>query len=132
MSFDQDPNEQANISGADLAILIDELAALRLQVSPEMVDSYQAQQELIVGLSAQLTEVRTSLAAAESMRPFWAMGYSSDSIAAQSSFVALAALWKLLGVDNQTQAVAVLTEAITVLAELGAHTTSSPSEVQHD
>lgn len=25
MSFDQDPNEQANISGADLAILIDEL-----------------------------------------------------------------------------------------------------------
>lgn len=29
MSFDQDPNEQANISGADLAILIDDLATLR-------------------------------------------------------------------------------------------------------
>lgn len=33
MSFDQDPNEQANISGADLAILVDELKALRAQLS---------------------------------------------------------------------------------------------------
>lgn len=29
MSFDQDPNEQANISGADLAILVDERAFLK-------------------------------------------------------------------------------------------------------
>ncbi|MDD5385363.1 MAG: hypothetical protein PHG89_10850 [Gallionella sp.] len=29
MSFDQDPNEQANISGADLAIMIDELKAAK-------------------------------------------------------------------------------------------------------
>lgn len=29
MSFDQDPNEQAGISGADLAILVDELAATK-------------------------------------------------------------------------------------------------------
>lgn len=33
MSFDQDPNEQANISGADLAILVDELKSLRAQLS---------------------------------------------------------------------------------------------------
>lgn len=33
MSFDQDPNEQANISGADLAILIDEIKELKRQLS---------------------------------------------------------------------------------------------------
>lgn len=31
MSFEQDPNEQADISGADLAILIHELKVARLQ-----------------------------------------------------------------------------------------------------
>lgn len=29
MSFDQDPNEQANISGADLAMMVDEMAKQR-------------------------------------------------------------------------------------------------------
>ncbi len=29
MSFEQDPNEQANISGADLALMVDEMEALR-------------------------------------------------------------------------------------------------------
>lgn len=33
MSFDQDQNEQANISGADLAILLDELKELKQQLS---------------------------------------------------------------------------------------------------
>lgn len=33
MSFDQDPNEQANISGADLAIMCDEINALRAEVA---------------------------------------------------------------------------------------------------
>ena len=31
MSFEQDPSEQANISGADLAVLVDDLRAARLQ-----------------------------------------------------------------------------------------------------
>ena len=34
MSFDQDQNEQANISGADLAILIDEHAFLKDKLEP--------------------------------------------------------------------------------------------------
>lgn len=29
MSFEQDPNEQANISGADFALMVDEMNALR-------------------------------------------------------------------------------------------------------
>lgn len=33
MSFDQDPNEQANISGADLAIMCDEITALKIEIS---------------------------------------------------------------------------------------------------
>lgn len=31
MSFDQDPGEQANISGADLAIMCDEIVTLKQQ-----------------------------------------------------------------------------------------------------
>ena len=31
MSYEQDPSDQANISGADLAILVDELKLLRTQ-----------------------------------------------------------------------------------------------------
>lgn len=29
MSFEQDPNEQANISGADLALMVDEIKRLK-------------------------------------------------------------------------------------------------------
>lgn len=32
MSFDQDPAEQANISGADLAIMVDGMAAMRAEI----------------------------------------------------------------------------------------------------
>ena len=35
MSFDQDPNEQANISGADLATMIDEIKQLKDQCQSE-------------------------------------------------------------------------------------------------
>lgn len=33
MSFDQDPSEQANISGADLAMLVDELEAAEQEIA---------------------------------------------------------------------------------------------------
>ena len=32
MSFDQDPNEQANISGADFAMMLDEMRSLQQRV----------------------------------------------------------------------------------------------------
>ncbi|WP_431570230.1 hypothetical protein [Brucella tritici] len=41
----------------------------------------------------------------ESLRPHWAKGYSSDSIAAQAATTALTELWKILGASNQTEAV---------------------------
>lgn len=44
----------------------------------------------------------------EELRPEWAQGYSSDSIAAQTSFAALHELWKILGAKNQTEAVKIL------------------------
>ena len=49
-----------------------------------------------------------SVAALESLRPHWAQGYSSDSLAAQSSSAALSQIWTELGVDNQTDAMEVL------------------------
>ena len=48
MSFDQDPNEQANISGADLAIMIDELKAAK---------------QTIVEQQARIDELGTALCA---------------------------------------------------------------------
>jgi hypothetical protein len=53
-----------------------------------------------------ITGLRWRIESLESLRPVWAMGHTSDSIAAQSSANALAQLWKLLGATNQTEAVA--------------------------
>jgi hypothetical protein len=49
---------------------------------------------------------------AEKMRPVWAQGYSNDSMAAQSSSSALASIWELLDVDNQTKAMEKLEAAM--------------------
>jgi len=40
----------------------------------------------------------------ESMRPHWAEGHTSDSIAAQASTAALSSIWDFLEVDSQTMA----------------------------
>ena len=55
MSFDQDPNEQANISGADLAILIDELATLSaaLQTQAEEAAKLMAQRDNLHAIVCQ-------------------------------------------------------------------------------
>lgn len=42
----------------------------------------------------------------EQLRPVWAQGWTSDSMAAQASASALSALWKALGVTDQTAAMA--------------------------
>ena len=39
MMFDQDLNEQANISAADLAIMVDELKATKLQLAASQADN---------------------------------------------------------------------------------------------
>lgn len=48
----------------------------------------------------------------EELRPVWAQGYSSDSQAAQATGNALAEIWSLLGVDNQTSAMQRLKELL--------------------
>ena len=74
MSFDQDPNEQANISGADLAILIDELKEARrlLAACKEEIKSINSSlddprcdltmtaSELIIELKQQLTDSKAT------------------------------------------------------------------------
>lgn len=49
-------------------------------------------------------EAAETITALERLRPHWAKGFTSDSIAAQSTISALNAIWSMLGVDNQTAA----------------------------
>jgi hypothetical protein len=48
------------------------------------------------------------LDAAETMRPQWAQGYTSDGVAAQMKAQALQQVWTALGVDNQTDCMTAL------------------------
>lgn len=52
-----------------------------------------------------IEKLKNKIAHLESMRPHWVKGHTSDSVAAQSSYSALSTIWKLLEVENQTQAV---------------------------
>lgn len=56
-------------------------------------------------LEEKINELEVSNKYLEEMRPHWAKGYTSDGVAAQTSFGSLNALWELLGVNNQTDAV---------------------------
>jgi hypothetical protein len=49
-------------------------------------------------------EAAETIDALERLRPHWAMGFTSDSIAAQTTITALNQIWSMLGVDNQTAA----------------------------
>lgn len=57
MSFDQDPNEQANISGADLAILIDELK-MALAENEELKLELEATRPLVEQMRKVVGEMR--------------------------------------------------------------------------
>jgi hypothetical protein len=63
-------------------------------------------------LDRLVSELKAKNKVLESLRPHWAKGYSSDSVAAQSTTNALNQLWVMLGVSNQTQAVEKLAELI--------------------
>ncbi len=63
-------------------------------------------------LRKKVTELEQSNIALEMLRPFWAQGFSSDSVAAQSSGNALTDIWELLGVANQTAAMEKLRELV--------------------
>ena len=59
-------------------------------------------------LGGKIAGVERAKDALEGLRPVWAQGWTDDSMAAQASGNALAQLWEMLGVQNQTQAVATL------------------------
>jgi hypothetical protein len=50
--------------------------------------------------------------AAEQLRPLWAQGYTSSSVAAQVTGAALSQIWTALSVDNQTDAMTAINAAI--------------------
>ena len=65
----------------------------------------------VAELEAEIESLKSINAYLESNRPHWAQGYSSDGVAAQCSHDALSAIWKGLGVTNQTEAMQKLAEA---------------------
>ena len=74
---------------------------------------------LVLALSQEIESLRDECRrltdrneALEGLRPHWAKGYSSDSMAAQSATGALSQLWKTLGAHDQTQAMTKLRELV--------------------
>lgn len=61
-------------------------------------------------LKKKLLEENAEKQALETLRPIWAQGFDSASVAAQVNGAALAEIWKHLGVDNQTAAIQKLKE----------------------
>lgn len=55
--------------------------------------------------TAIIAAKNSEITALENLRPHWAKGYSSDSVAAQTVTAALSQLWGILGAANQTEAV---------------------------
>jgi len=53
----------------------------------------------------------------EKLRPHWAKGYSSDSMAAQAAIAALSDIWGILNVSNQTEAMETLRKLIAIRDE---------------
>lgn len=76
------------------------LALERLRETQEPINNYIEESErLICELRLKLKQEKEY---SESMRPHWAQGYSSDSMAAQASTSALSEVWDLIGVKDQT------------------------------
>lgn len=71
----------------------------------------------LAALAADVSRVSRSVAALEELRPHWAQGHTSDSVAAQVTTVALGQLWRILGVTNQTEAVPAAAEAVAAAAK---------------
>ena len=80
----------------------------------KIISEYTALQLKVETLDEELTRTKDHYLAVlrrqedryETLRPHWAKGYSSDSVAAQAHLDATLELWKLLGVSAQTHAVA--------------------------
>lgn len=56
-------------------------------------------------MRSRIEKLERQLETERSMRPQWAQGFTSDSMAAQSTSTAMHQLWKMLGASNQTEAI---------------------------
>ena len=84
---------------------------------------------------AEIEALKATNSAIEQQRPYWAQGYSSDSTAAQCATSAMSELHKLLGVDNQTDAVAMLRQQqaeISVSENLVKHLHSENKQLRNE
>jgi hypothetical protein len=78
-----------------------DLTELEMRANEEARHSHR---ELVEELEAKLAREELRNDALEQLRPVWAQGWTKDSMAAQASASALSQIWKLLGVQDQTQA----------------------------
>ena len=75
-------------------------ARITFEIADEMLDARLGTR----AVDARVAELEKQVAALEELRPHWAKGYTSDSMAAQGATGALQSLWKMLGAKDQTQA----------------------------
>ena len=66
----------------------------------------------------RIAELKKQNEALEQLRPYWAKGFSNDSVAAQCTVSAMSELHKLLGANNQTDAVIKIKQQQKRIAEL--------------
>ena len=71
-------------------------------------------------LRAEVAAAVSKLYNLEALRPHWAKGHSTDSVAAQVATSALSQLWTSLGVSDQTQCVQKLRAVLAERARLRA------------
>lgn len=69
-------------------------------------------QDDLKAITAKLWDAEERIVILERMRPMWAQGYSNDSVAAQVTAATLTQIWDMLGVKNQTEAVAKLEQLL--------------------
>ena len=92
----------------DLVKKWDEYVESMGSVVGDVEHAAQQMRDRIEALEAECKRLSSTVDTLESLRPHWAQGYSSDSIAAQASTEALVGIWKILGVNDQTSAVVTL------------------------
>ena len=100
------PNDPAGVSVLDWMQFKNRAA----EASQRIAHDADRIKELEAKLAVVIWELKRSNDALEALRPVWAQGWTNDSVAAQASGAALAQLWNMLGVQNQTQAMATLAE----------------------
>ncbi len=81
-----------------------------LEVSAKVLEELFKEHEK--PLLERIKQLESNVQVLESLRPHWAMGYSSDSMAAQTATIALSSVWGVLGARNQTEAMLKLREFV--------------------